>query len=142
MKDASLGALHHLALGANNVETLAQFYSRAFELSECARHLYDDGSLRSIWLGLKSGGVLMIEHVLGGSTDPEMTGGSVSNLRPLKKVEPGFFLLCFSVEKEMRAERETLLLELGAERYDSTGFTSYFFDPEGNRVAISCYPLP
>ena len=45
--------IHHLALGARDVASLAEFYRRAFDLREHARHLHADGSLRSVWLDLE-----------------------------------------------------------------------------------------
>lgn len=120
--------LHHIALGALQVEQLAEFYRRAFRLPEVARHLTSGGSLRSIWLRLGSA-VLMIEHT-------EHRRALVEGLAT------GPFLLAFSIRPEEREELEARLRELGAPPQSRTEFTSYFRDPEGNRVALSCYPLP
>ena len=45
-------ALHHLALGARDVERVASFYLDLFGLPELARHHDAAGELRSVWLGL------------------------------------------------------------------------------------------
>jgi catechol-2,3-dioxygenase len=116
--------LHHIALGAQNVELVAAFYAQIFVLPERTRHHYDDGRLRSIWLDM-GGIVLMIEH-----TDhlPRRVDG----------VGAGPFLLAFSVEdSQERAALESKLAQRGVEIEERTDFTSYVRDPEGNRVAVS-----
>ena len=53
--------LHHIALGARQVATLADFYRDVLRLAEVRRHHHPDGSLRSVWLDL-DGALLMIEQ--------------------------------------------------------------------------------
>lgn len=120
--------LHHVALGARNVETVARFYRLAFDLTERRRFLSDDGTLRSIWLGAGSV-TLMVEHTEQSPTEVETIGR-------------GPFLLAFEIRAEERASVEARLSSLGAPAESSTRFTSYARDPEGNRVAISHYPEP
>ena len=79
--------LHHIALGARDVETVAAFYRRWFELEEITRHQQTDGSLRSIWLRL-GGAILMVERTAEGP-------------RAVEGVGAGPFLLAFNV-KEMQ----------------------------------------
>lgn len=118
-------ALHHIALGARDVEALASFYSSAFSLPELRRHLNPQGELRSIWLSLE-GAVLMVEQ-----TDVR---------RPyVEELQAGAFLLAFPTTSHERRNVEARLLSLGAPPEKTTEFTSYFRDPEGNRVAVSCY---
>ena len=124
--------LHHLAIGANDVDALAAFYTEIFNLELCARHAYDDGATRSIWLWLSNSreAVLMIEHT---DLEPSPIDGPI--------IVPGPFLLAFSIAQE---QREALLEKLAARGHEveaSTGYTSYFRDPENNRVAVSTYPL-
>ncbi len=117
--------LHHIALGARDVQALAGFYSAAFDLPELRRHLQPDGGLRSVWLDL-GGSVLMIEQ-----TDVP---------RPhVEELQAGAFLLAFRVSPTEREAAEARLLSLGAPPEKNTQFTTYFRDPEGNRVALSCY---
>jgi len=118
--------LHHLALGARDVASLAEFYRRAFELREHARHHHSDGSLRSVWLDLE-GSLLMIE-----ASDAEP--------RPVDGIGMGLFLVAFRVAVEERERVEARLVELGGVLETQGHFTSYARDPEGNRVAISHYP--
>ncbi len=119
--------LHHIALGARDVEAVAEFYRDIFELAETARHRYDHGALRSIWLDM-GGTLLMVEH-----TDA-----------PNKQVDgvgAGPFLLAFDIAGPTeRRELEARLEQRGIEIEERTDFSSYFRDPEGNRVAVSHYP--
>lgn len=118
--------LHHVALGAWDVARIAAFYREAFRLEPDREHYDEDGRLRSIWLRLGSGR-LMIEH-----TEAE---------RPsVEGVDKGPFLLAFSVTAEEKAAAEERLERLGAPICMRTEFTSYARDPEGNRVALSHFP--
>jgi catechol 2,3-dioxygenase-like lactoylglutathione lyase family enzyme len=117
--------LHHVAIGARDVEALARFYREVFELSEVRRFDYPDGSLRSIWL--ESGGVLLM---IEASAEP--TRAAAGALGP--------FLLAFAVDPERRAHAERALTEAGSAVELRTEFTSYARDPEGNRVAVSHHP--
>ena len=120
----SAAKLHHLALGADDVESLAAFYRDTLGLAEVERHLHGDGSLRSIWLGLGDGSVLMVEPYEQDRQD-------------VAHHSRGLFLLALQMPAEQRADVES---ELDVEQ--RTKHTSYFRDPEGNRFAISDYPLP
>lgn len=122
------GVLHHVALGALDVARVAEFYRSAFELPEL-RVQEDELSVRSIWLGLRGGAVLMIERV-------DLARASVVER------SSGPFLLAFEVAPAAREAAERRLVALGATIESRTDFTSYARDPEGNRVAISCYALP
>jgi glyoxylase I family protein len=117
--------LHHLALGARDVERLAAFYRDVFGLSETARHFSADGALRSVWLDL-GGATLMIERTL---ESPRRVAG----------VGAGPFLVAFRAEAEQRRQIERALEAAGAPIESRTEFTSYARDPEGNRVAVSAY---
>jgi len=119
--------LHHLALGARNVERLAAFYTMAFGLREVGRQRDAEGTLRSVWLGLESA-VLMIERTTQGrDTAPDMNAG--------------LFLIAFRIEPSERVDFESRLAAHACPAESSTEHTSYFRDPEGNRFAISSYPL-
>lgn len=116
-------ALHHVALGARDVETVAAFYRETLGLVEVARHRGSGDELRSIWLA-SGGSLLMVER-------------TAASARAVEGVGAGPFLLAFRVAPEERA-----LLEAKLAIESRTEHSSYFRDPEGNRVAISHYPLP
>lgn len=122
--------LHHVALGARDVERVASFYREVLGLTELARHRTDTGALRSVWLALGAGAVLMIE-------------ATEAPARPRREgVDAGPFLLAFHVAREERPAWEARLKAAGAPIEGRTAATSYACDPEGNRVAVSCYALP
>jgi catechol-2,3-dioxygenase len=124
---SAMSRLHHVALGAQDVERVAAFYRDHLALAECARHHHEDGTLRSIWLDMGAA-ILMIEK----TTEPPRRCD----------IGAGPFLLAFRVVEADRARVEASLASAGVAVESRTAFTSYFRDPEGNRVAISHYPLP
>lgn len=125
--------IHHLALGARDVATLASFYRFALGLPERARHHRPDGTLRSIWLALGEGEgapMLMVEA--------DETGGE--RAAPSAKPEPGWFLIALRARGDAhRRELEGALERAGSPVEARTAATSYARDPEGNRVAISVF---
>jgi catechol 2,3-dioxygenase-like lactoylglutathione lyase family enzyme len=128
-RDASLvSVLHHLALGTRDVARLAHFYIDVLELREVTRHLHANGSLRSVWLDL-GGSLLMIEA----SSEPP---------RRVVGVGAGPFLIAIAVSASERAQFEARVEASGAAIESRSEFTSYARDPDGNRIALSEYPLP
>ncbi|MFZ9886244.1 MAG: VOC family protein [Myxococcota bacterium] len=121
-------ALHHVALGARDVETVAAFYRDVFGLPEVTRHCTPSGELRSVWLTLGDS-LLMIERT---SCPPHRVEG----------VGAGPFLLALRCSITERESLEASLRQAGSTIEERSGFTSYARDPEGNRVAISHYPDP
>ena len=119
--------LHHVALGARDVERVAAFYRDLLGLPEVARHLGADGSLRSVWLDL-DGTVLMIER-------------SGESPRRVAGVGCGPFLLALALTPEECAACERSLASAGVPIEARTEHSRYFRDPEGNRVAVSSHPL-
>ena len=119
--------LHHLALGARDLERVAAFYRDLLGLREVSRHHDPGGRLRSIWLDL-GGPVLMIEQ----------TGEPA---RRVRGVGAGPFLVALKAEPSARAALERSLAISGFPVEARTEHTAYFRDPEGNRVALSSYPL-
>lgn len=120
--------LHHLALGTQDVARLALFYRDVLGLPELTRHHHADGSLRSVWLDL-GGSALMIEP----TRDPP---------RAVHGVGAGLFLLALTVSLEERASVEERWAAAGVVIESRSEWTSYTRDPDGNRLALSCYPLP
>ena len=120
--------LHHVALGARDVEGVAAFYRDRLGLREVRRHHEPDGRLRSIWLDL-GGALLMIEF----TEQPS---------RSIQGVGAGPFLIAVSVAAHDRAALESVLTTAGFPAESRSEHTLYLRDPEGNRVAISSYRLP
>ncbi|MEW5853991.1 MAG: VOC family protein [Myxococcota bacterium] len=118
--------LHHLALGARNVDLVASFYRDVLGLTEITRHHHADGTLRSVWLDL-GGATLMVEQT---HERPRLVDG----------VGSGPFLLALRVDAKERHALEGRLAAAGAHIEYRSPFTSYARDPEGNRVAISHHP--
>lgn len=122
-----MSRLHHVALGARDVAGVAAFYRDVLGLAEVARHDDADGRLRSIWLDL-GGAVLMVERT--GRVRPRVEG-----------IDAGAFLLAVRAP-DGRDAAERRLSAFGRAIEDRSEFTTYARDPEGNRVAVSEYPLP
>jgi catechol 2,3-dioxygenase-like lactoylglutathione lyase family enzyme len=123
----AVSVLHHLALGTRDVAGLARFYIDVLGLREVTRHLHADGSLRSVWLDL-GGALLMIER----TDEPPRTVAGVG---------AGPFLIAVAVSVEARPDFEARLEGAGSIIEFRSEFTSYARDPDGNRVALSAYPL-
>ncbi len=112
--------LHHLALTCRDVPGVADFYARLLGVEELKRHHDEEGSLRSIWLQLE-GSILMVE-------------------RGLPHAEGGWRLPAFCIASEDREAWGARLREVDAGPLESTLYTLYGHDPEGNLVALSHYP--
>ena len=122
-----MSGLHHVALGTQDVARLARFYADVLELREVKQHLHADGTLRSVWLDL-GGPLLMLE-------------ASEEAPRAVIGVGAGPFLIALSVEPARRAAFEERLRSAGCDIESRTEWTSYARDPDGNRIALSSYPL-
>jgi catechol-2,3-dioxygenase len=118
--------LHHIALGAHDVECVAAFYRDVLGLSEYTRHCYPDGSLRSIWLSLGDA-LLMVEH-------------TADSRAPVDGVGAGLFLIALTLGAAQHADAAAQLARLGVAVESRSRFSLYFRDPEGNRVALSSWP--
>jgi len=123
----NVNVLHHLAIGTRDVARLASFYIDVLELREVTRHLHADGSLRSVWLDL-GGPVLMIEP----TEEPP---------RRVVGVGAGPFLVALAIAAERRPDFETRVERAGSVIDSRTEWTTYMRDPDGNRIAVSSYPL-
>ena len=122
--------LHHLALGSVDPESLAGFYHQAFGLQIERTHRDSNGRVRSIWLSLGTGR-LMIERV----DEQEV------RLRPRPRTperpSQGLFLLAFEVTQTEHPAYDARLEDLGCVEDGRTAYTSYWRDPEGHRIALS-----
>lgn len=106
---------------------LSAFYRDVLGLPELRRWHADDDTVRSVWLDL-GGPVLMIER-------------TSARREPVSGVGAGLFLLALAMPTQRRA---TIVEELAANGViveSETEFSVYFRDPDGNRVALSAYPI-
>ena len=95
-------------------------------MKEVRRFHTEEGDLRSIWLSL-GGAVLMVER----TAEPH---------RNVQGVGAGPFLLAVGWPEGLaHAGRWLEARKIAIE--DRSEFSLYFRDPEGNRVAVSVYPL-
>ncbi|MEM1348383.1 MAG: VOC family protein [Myxococcota bacterium] len=122
--------LHHIAMGAADVERVSAFWRDLIGLPERMRHHRDDGTVRSIWLGLGSESVLMIESL---DVERQPLEGPV--------IGQGPFLIALAVQEDEYAGMVRRLREAGCRVEASTPHTTYVRDPEDNRAAVSHYPL-
>ena len=119
--------LHGMLRSAPAISNAWQLYRDLLGLREVSRHHEPCGRLRSIWLDL-GGPVLMIEQT-----------GEPS--RPVLGVGAGFFLIALAAGPADRVVHERTLAMAGFPVESRTEHTIYLRDPEGNRVALSGYPL-
>lgn len=122
--------IHHLALGSQRVQLLADFYQEICGLKYVDQKFDAEGKLRSIWLQLSPHSVLMIES----SKEP------VNPRR--EEVQSGLFLLCFSRAGREEEQLAELLGSWDCRIESRSEHSLYFRDPDGNRLAFSDYPLP
>lgn len=122
---------HHLALKVRDVEGVAAFWARTLALPVVARHLFPDGSLRSIWLD--AGILLMVER-------SGVPGESHPARGPFAADPPGYHLLALRAPATDRAPWMAHLTRSGVAVEGRTGSTLYLRDPEGNRIGLSCWP--
>lgn len=131
--------LHHIALGAADVERTSDFYRRVLGLREVTRHTDHQGELRSIWIDLGSA-VLMIERTdESPSAARAPTHPTTTDTASTTSAVSGFFLLAIRTANLEAAEES--LTKSGIPIESRTAMTLYFRDPEGNRVALSQHPL-
>lgn len=127
--------LHHIALGAQDIKALATFYQDIFGLTVITTNYtainthYEDAIVRSIWLRCDDW-ILMIERITHHDQRPIHTEG----------VSPGPFLLVFDAPDHETFEQKLASYNIGIDM--RTSYTVYARDIEGNRIAVSTYPIP
>tara|TARA_B100000676_G_C17490207_1_gene537870 strand:- start:43 stop:441 length:399 start_codon:yes stop_codon:yes gene_type:complete len=122
-------SLNHIAIKTNGVDRLSKFYSEVLGLTFVKQHR-DDKGLRSIWLRLGSG-LLMLER--------SEHGGSRSQEANFKEDPTGIHLIALSVEKSKKEDWRARLEQNKVSIEFESEYTIYFFDPDGNRIGLSSF---
>lgn len=120
---------HHAALQVRDVERLAGFYRDVLGLPELQRHLRDDGTLRSVWLGVSAGQATAEAGFLAVEAAPTAGPGA-----------QGWSLVALRIAPEARRPVLEALVSLGVVVERQTAWTIYLRDPEANLVALSHHP--
>lgn len=123
-----LGALHHLAIKAWDVESLAQFYREVLGL-EFERDFHDSYGLRSVWLRFGTARLMIERSEEGGVTN-----------RFFDSDPTGLHIVVFAIAEQERAQWQEKLESCGCPVVDETPHTLYFQDPESNRFGLSSWP--
>jgi catechol 2,3-dioxygenase-like lactoylglutathione lyase family enzyme len=110
--------VHHLAFRTRDLARLERFYTDLLGL-----HVARRDEQRSVWL--KAGGtILMLEQA---GEDEACVGAGTKEL------------VAFAIEQSDAERWRRALAAAGVVIEDETGFTFYFRDPDGRRVALSHY---
>ena len=126
--------ISHFAIKVRDLAGAERFYCGVLGLEVDRRWPNADGTgLRSLWLktGDGDGTFLALELVQSGASARE---------RGAQTDESGHHLLALRITRHQRAGYESRLAAAGFPVTHRTGFTIYFRDPEGNRLALSHYP--
>ena len=116
--------IHHLALRTSDVPRLTAFYRDVVGL-ETAPDARPPEAL-SAWL---SAGTTRVMVEPRDADEPGVPAGSME-------------LVAFTIDPTERDRFERRLATAGVTVEQRTGFTLYFRDPDGRRVAVSHYPDP
>ncbi|MEW5740415.1 MAG: VOC family protein [Myxococcota bacterium] len=122
---------HHAAIQARDVERVASFYRDVLGLPEIARHHFDDGRLRSVWLSVRAGGDAAAGFLAVEKAADERADGTL-----------GFSMVALRIDAAARDTAEAHLAAQGVCVERRTGWTLYVRDPEGNLVGLSHHPHP
>lgn len=119
--------IHHIALKISDLKKCEEFYIKVVGLSVVARHQFEDGSPRSVWLDC-DGATLMLEKTEGGL--------------PAKSTntDVGWSVVALRIEASERKNWISRLEKAGIKIFKITEHSVYFKDPEENILALSHYP--
>jgi hypothetical protein len=120
--------VHHLAILVHDLERAERFYCGVLGLAVARRWFQDDGAPRSIWLQLDGDAFLAIERAAPGGAAREEHG-------------PGWHLVALAIAVEEREGWRAKLAAAGAAVERESDYSLYARDPEGNRIALSHWPV-
>ncbi len=124
-----LGALHHIAIKAWDVEALAAFYQDVLGL-EFERNFEDAYGLRSVWLRFGTARLMIERSEEGGVTN-----------RFFESDPTGLHIVVFSISATDRQAWVEKLEGKDCHVVAETEHTLYFQDPESNRFGLSSWPV-
>jgi hypothetical protein len=127
----TLRAFHHVALQVRDLAAMESFYRTVLGLPVQQRWPDGKGGERSVWLGL-DGGFIALEQAPADLPVPPR--GDFADGRV------GFYVVALRIEASERAAWEARLAAAGVAVERRTGFSLFFRDPEGNRLAVSHHP--
>ncbi len=123
-------SFHHVAVSVEDVARAARFYTGVLGLPEQARSHHEDGTLRSVWVGLPDGSFVALEKA-----SAPRPAASFSD-------KPGaIHLLAFKIRREEREGWLRTFAEHGVQVVHQSRWTVYVEDPEGNRLGLSHHPF-
>ena len=131
--------VHHLAIQCRDLPACERFYREVLGLPLLRRWPRQQGGDRAVWLDLGGGAFLALERVEGAPAGPA-GAAPAPDAPPWRDGRPGFHLLALSIGAGERAGWEARLAAAGAPVVHRTRWTSYVFDPEGNRIGLSHHP--
>ncbi len=116
--------IHHIALQVTDLEVARAFYVDVlgFAVTRVQAH--------ALWLDA-GGVILMLEHCIGA-----VVVDSWSSDRP------GPHVVAFAIAADQRDSWRARLAAAAVDIDHETGFTLYFKDPFGSRLALSHFPAP
>lgn len=114
--------IHHVALAVADPALSEVFYSGLFGWPVAKRWYAEDGALRSVWLHLPDGALLMLERGLGDAGPG------------------GWRLVAFTIALAERDLWRRKCAAAGASICGETVYSLYFNDRDGNRVGLSHWP--
>lgn len=125
--------INHIAIVSKDPEKLSVFYNSFLGLVIKKTNYFDNGTVRSVWLDIPGSVILMIEIADYGKSS------AFNESVPFQKKVPGLHLIAFSIDKSEMKQWKCKLDSSGVRIEHFTDYSIYFFDPDGNRLALSCY---
>lgn len=125
--------VHHVAVQVRDLARAEAFYVGVLGLPVARRWPAAEGGDRSVWLDAGAGAVLMLERAASDARPPAED--------PFAHLHAGWHVVALRIDPDTRQAWEARLLRADVQVAHRTAFTLYVRDPDGNRVALSHYPV-
>ena len=123
--------INHIAIVSKHPDQLAV---RLFGCKVvCTSQEHPDAS---VWIELEDSIILMIEKA------QQNHNFNIDSSHSYFEKRPGFFLLSFDISHESQADWRKRLAKHDVSIEEESKYTIYFYDPDGNRIALSHFKLP